>query len=87
MEENKEVVVEEKNKLNKFFSNKYVKGVESALLIGAAYFLITFVGMPADFVSMVVLTIAGALGIDSIATVISMFKKNTKKEEDITTVL
>jgi len=79
-EETKEVVVEEKSKLNKFFSNKYVKGVESALLIGAAYFLITFVGMPADFVSTAVITLAGVLGIDSIATIVSMFKKSPKED-------
>ncbi len=77
MDENKVVTVEEKNKLNKFFDSKVVKAAEGALLVGAAYFLITFAGMPVDFVSTVVVTIAGILGIDSVATIVSIFKKKS----------
>ena len=87
MAEEKEVIVEEKGTLAKFFDNKAVKGVESALLVGAAYFLITFTGMPADFVSAIIVTLAGILGLDSVATIVSLFKKNKKEEDDIPTVL
>lgn len=79
MEETKEVVVEEKNKLNKFFDNKLVKGIEGALLVGLAAFMVGYLGLPADFVTTVILGIAGILGIDGIATLIAAI---TKKKED-----
>ena len=82
MEENKEVVVEEKGKLAKFFDNKAVKLVESALLVGLAAGMI-MMGIPADFTSMVVLGIASVLGIDGIASFIDAItrkKKDTAKE-------
>ena len=82
MEENKEVIVEEKGKLAKFFDNKAVKLVESALLVGLAAGMI-MMGIPADFTSMVVLGIASVLGIDGIASFIDAItrkKKDTAKE-------
>ena len=81
-EETKEVVVEEKNKLNKFFDSKLVKAIEGALLIGLASFLIGYLGLPADFVTTLILGIAGVLGVDGIATFIAAL---TKKKEDTAT--
>ena len=77
--EEKEVVTEEKNALNKFFDNKYVKLVESGLLVGTAYVLIAKLGMPADFVGVAIGGLATVLGLDGIATAIAGF---TKKKED-----
>lgn len=83
MAEEKEVVVEEKNKLNKFFDSKVVKAVEGALLVGLASFLVGYLGLPADFVGTVILSIAGFLGVDGIATFIAAI---TKKKEDTATL-
>lgn len=66
--------------MNKFFNNKYVKLVESGLLVGTAYVLVTKLGLPNDLVSPVILSLAGILGLDGIATAISTFKI-TKKED------
>ena len=82
--EEKEVIVEKKNALIKFFDNKYVKLVESGLLVGTAYVLIAKVGMPADFVGVAIGSLAAALGIDGIATAIAGFTK--KKDEKATEV-
>ena len=81
MEETKEVVTEEKGKLAKFFDNKAVKLVESALLVGLAAGMI-MMGIPADFTSMVVLGIASVAGIDGIATFIDAI---TRKKKDAAT--
>lgn len=71
------------DKLNNFFDNKVVRAIEAALLVAVAYFLISFVGMPADFVSTIVVTLAGIIGVDGVATAISNFtKKEEKKEEE-----
>lgn len=78
-EEIKEVVVEEKNSLNKFFDSKAVKAVEGALLVGASVFAITYLGLPADFVGTAAVGLAGVLGLDGIATFIAAI---TKKKED-----
>ena len=82
--EEKEVVVEEKNKLNKFFDSKLVKGIEGALLVGAAAFMVGYLGLPADFVTAVILGIAGVLGVDGIATIIaSITKKKDEKASEV----
>lgn len=78
-EENKEVVVEEKNKLNAFFDSKAVKAVEGALLVGASVFAITYLGLPADIVGTAAIGLAGVLGLDGIVTFIAAI---TKKKED-----
>ena len=85
MEENKVEVVEEKNKLNAFFDSKLVKAIEGALLVALATFAITYLGLPADFVSTAVIALAGLLGVDGIATVVAAITK--KKETEIKTVL
>lgn len=66
--------------MDKFFANKYVKLVESGLLVGAAYVLVTKLGLPNEIVSPAILSLAGVLGLDGIATAISTFK-TTKKED------
>ena len=76
----KEVVTEEKNALNKFFDNKYVKLAESGLLVGTAYVLIAKLGMPADFVGVAIGGLATVLGLDGITTAISAFDKHNKNE-------
>lgn len=82
MAEEKEVVVEEKNSLNKFFDSKVVKGIEGALLVGLAAFMVSYLGLPADFVTTVILGIAGVLGVDGLATIIAAVTK--KKEQRAT---
>lgn len=66
--------------MNKFFNNKYVKLVESALLVGAAYVLVTQLGIPNEVVTPAIVTLAGVLGVDGIATAISTFKKEPKED-------
>ena len=84
MEETKEVVVEEKNKLNKFFDSKLVKGIEGALLVGLAAFMVGYLGLPGDFVTTVILGIAGVLGIDGRATLLaSVTKKPEEKASEV----
>lgn len=68
------------DKLNEFFNSKVFKSIEAALLVAVAFFLINYAGMPADFVSTVVVGLAGIVGVDGVATAISNFGK--KKEEE-----
>ena len=84
-EEKKVEVVEEKNRINKFFDSKLVKAIEGALLVALATFAITYLGLPADFVGTAVIALAGMLGVDGVATIIAAITK--KKETEIKTVL
>lgn len=67
------------NKLSVFFQNKWVRNIEAALLIAASYFLIVSVGLPDDIIQGIVVSLATALGVDSVATVVSTFKN--KKDQ------
>ena len=68
------------NKLNDIFNSKLFKGIESAVLVAGAYFLINYIGLPGDVVSTIVITLAGILGVDGLATAISAFDKHNKNE-------
>ena len=69
------------DKLNSIFNSRLFKGIESAVLIAGAYFLINYIGLPSDVVSTIVIALASALGVDGISTAISIFGKTDKKEE------
>lgn len=79
MEEKKEVIVEDKNKLNAFFDSKLVKAIEGAVLVAFAVFAINYLGLPPDIVGTAATFIAGAIGIDGAATIIAAI---TKKPSD-----
>lgn len=68
------------NKLNDLFNSKAFKAVESALLVAVAYFLISYVKLPTDLVSTIVVALAGVVGVDGISTAISAFDTHNKNE-------
>lgn len=68
------------NKLNDIFNSKLFKAIESAVLVAVSYFLINYAGLPTDLVSTIAVALAGVLGIDGLATIISAFDKNNKNE-------
>ena len=68
------------NKLNDIFNSKLFKAIESAVLVAVSYFLINYAGLPTDLVSTIAVTLAGVLGVDGIATIISAFDKHNISE-------